>query len=600
MLVGSFDNPSQVCSTDVSSLSTCTVAVLGCGPGGMSFLHAVATKRKEYEEANDIEGLMKLPKVTVFEKASAPGGVWRADRHCTNSDESSSSSNGNMYEGLWINGHKDGMEYFDYTFQEHFQNEPQPVYLPRQQILDYIMARVTKHEDIFQHVKFNTKVNSVRYDEEDEEFDISYVDADNETCNERFDKCIWACGLNGKPNMPPEVLKNLEGFQGDIVHSSQINKLLGSCSSETKGDNGIKDKRVLMIGDSYSAEDLALQCIKMGVKDVYMTTRKSEGSASYMGSWPLDKVDILWYSKVSGIKNDGTRKTITFDSLNEDYPTADLEQVDIIILCTGYNPTFDCLEEKLRPWKESEEEYNYWCMEDIGESTDHWKMRENCLSSDLGNVIPSKELSMNSDYVYEKSYRNLSIDYPSMMFISETTSYPLLDIDVCAWQCLAYITGESIIPTKEEMLKANQRDCLELMHELNERYELDENFKKAWCELPDGHWTKDTSSEEYKQYMLESYSWEIRWLARKMNDAKYPITFGDEKELNKMGVRFLNMMVADCRGRYLLELCDEDTMAWKTFRDIEPSQFCSFLTDMGSTHLKGRWMDIDDEGNVIN
>lgn len=29
MLVGSFDNPSQVCSTDVSSLSTCTVAVLG-------------------------------------------------------------------------------------------------------------------------------------------------------------------------------------------------------------------------------------------------------------------------------------------------------------------------------------------------------------------------------------------------------------------------------------------------------------------------------------------------------------------------------------------------------------------------------------------
>ena len=36
------------------------VAVIGCGPGGMFFLHALATKRRKLEEACDARGSRRL------------------------------------------------------------------------------------------------------------------------------------------------------------------------------------------------------------------------------------------------------------------------------------------------------------------------------------------------------------------------------------------------------------------------------------------------------------------------------------------------------------------------------------------------------------
>jgi cation diffusion facilitator CzcD-associated flavoprotein CzcO len=97
----------------------------------MIFLHALATKRKQLEDVGDVKGLlMNLPIVTVFEKPASPGGVWRSDINrdkgakgstphgeCQNQSSNQSTDTLTiMYEGLWINGHKDGMEFFDYTF----------------------------------------------------------------------------------------------------------------------------------------------------------------------------------------------------------------------------------------------------------------------------------------------------------------------------------------------------------------------------------------------------------------------------------------------------------------------------------------------------
>jgi hypothetical protein len=94
------------------------VAVLGCGPGGMFFCHAIELKRRVLqerllllklkkenggggvaaavennkttttkgptltaeEEADPAAALLRLPTVTVFEKSDGPGGVWRAQR----------------------------------------------------------------------------------------------------------------------------------------------------------------------------------------------------------------------------------------------------------------------------------------------------------------------------------------------------------------------------------------------------------------------------------------------------------------------------------------------------------------------------------------
>ena len=56
-----------------------SVAVIGCGPGGMFFCHALQRKRKELLERGEL--IDHLPRVTVFERASSPGGVWRSDRN---------------------------------------------------------------------------------------------------------------------------------------------------------------------------------------------------------------------------------------------------------------------------------------------------------------------------------------------------------------------------------------------------------------------------------------------------------------------------------------------------------------------------------------
>mmetsp|Transcript_15855 Transcript_15855/g.29926 ORF Transcript_15855/g.29926 Transcript_15855/m.29926 type:complete len:595 (-) Transcript_15855:654-2438(-) len=573
-----------------------TVAVIGCGPGGMFFLHALATKRKQLLAAGDFLAFKKLPVVTVFEKSSSPGGVWRSDRNRnivdeTNNNITEDDASTNMYEGLWINGHKEGMEFFDYTFNEHFKS-PTPAYLPRQRILEYIMARVSMHEDIFQNVLFNTSVLSVTYDRDFQHFVVTAKNSQGTTTTQFFDKCIWAGGLNGKPKIPSDLVQKLNNFSGQIAHSSSMDRIV----SLSPGDNAVRGKRILMVGDSYSAEDLALQCIKLGAEKIYITSRTGEGSAAYMGSWPGNKVEMLWYSQIAGVKDDG--KTIVFDTLYEEYAVSPVQDISIIILCTGYEPNLHFLDEELRPWKK-DEDCGVWCLEDFGENSEIWRMKENAMTEALGHVKPSRELELNSDYIVENSYRRVLIKNPNMMFIYELTSYPLLEIDVAAWLCLAYITGEQPLPSEDEMIKRNRCELLDSMHELSVRYQIDKNFSEAWSALPSDHWSNDTSSNEYKNYLTEYNSYEIRILARDMKDAKYPMQMGDIQNLNNTGLALLQMLCDDCIGRYTLSKCDRETKRWKTFRDIDPSPFRSLLTDVASVPLKDKWLEIDNDGNPM-
>jgi cation diffusion facilitator CzcD-associated flavoprotein CzcO len=61
-----------------------SVVVIGCGPGGMFFCHALETKRREMIARG--ESVANLPHVTVFERAGSPGGVWRSQRSFSSSD----------------------------------------------------------------------------------------------------------------------------------------------------------------------------------------------------------------------------------------------------------------------------------------------------------------------------------------------------------------------------------------------------------------------------------------------------------------------------------------------------------------------------------
>jgi len=310
-----------------------------------------------------------------------------------------------------------------------------------------------------------------------------------------------------------------------------------------------------------------------------------------MGSWPEDKVTSLYYSQVSGVKEDG--RTIVFDALEEDEPVEDAEDVSIVIFCTGYEANLDFVEDKLLPWTDDDE--GVWSMEDMDQKD--WQMTDNVLTEVLGHVEPSDELEANTDYVHERMWGRLLISNPNMMYLLEWGEYPLLEIDISAWLCLAYITGGKEIPTKDQMLEANRLDLLNGMQDMSTRYDMDENYKEAWDALPDDHGINDPLSSEFMANEFEFTSCLVRRIARDMVDASYPLQLGTIDELNKTGEKLVYMACRDSLNRYELENCDEDTKRWKTFRDMDPSPFSSLITGTKSVPLKGKWLEIDDEGN---
>ena len=87
-----------------SSASPPSVCVIGCGPGGMFFLHALATRREKLRRAGNTVALRALPNVDVYEKKSSPGGVWRSAT--AEDDVESEDGSAQMYEALWINANK--------------------------------------------------------------------------------------------------------------------------------------------------------------------------------------------------------------------------------------------------------------------------------------------------------------------------------------------------------------------------------------------------------------------------------------------------------------------------------------------------------------
>jgi trimethylamine monooxygenase len=91
-----------------------------------------------------------------------------------------------------------------------------------------------------------------------------------------------------------------------------------------------KGQTVLLVGSSYSAEDLALQCIKYGAKEVVCTYRNNP-----MGyKWPAKISERPLLTRLAG-------PTAHF----KDGSTKDF---DTIIMCTGYMHHYPYMGEDIR------------------------------------------------------------------------------------------------------------------------------------------------------------------------------------------------------------------------------------------------------------
>ena len=168
-----------------------SVAIIGAGPSGLAQLRAFKSAQDKGAE---------IPKITCFEKQSEWGGLWNYTWR-TGVDEHGNQCHGSMYRYLWSNGPKEGLEFADYSFEEHFGKQIAS-YPPRAVLFDYIQGRVKK-ADVRDMIRFNTIVRDVRYNDASGDFTIISRDCvkDTET-TENFDHVIVASGHFSTPNVP--------------------------------------------------------------------------------------------------------------------------------------------------------------------------------------------------------------------------------------------------------------------------------------------------------------------------------------------------------------------------------------------------------------
>ena len=280
------------------------VCIIGAGPSGLAQLRAFQSARAAGAE---------IPEIVCYEKQPEWGGLWRYTWR-TGVDEHGNPCHGSMYRYLWSNGPKEGLEFADYTFEEHF-GKPIASYPPRAVLFDYIEGRVKKAA-IRDWIRFNTIVRDVR--NEDGKFIVTARDCieDTETV-ETFDHVVVATGHFSVPNVP--YYPGFESFNGRILHAHDF-----------RDAREFADKDILILGTSYSAEDIGSQCWKYGCKSVTVAHRTAP-----MGyDWPDNWQEVPKLDRVEG-------KTAYFiDGTSKD--------IDAIILCTGYKHHFPFLPDALR------------------------------------------------------------------------------------------------------------------------------------------------------------------------------------------------------------------------------------------------------------
>jgi len=287
------------------------ICLIGAGPSGMSVLYQLERLRKEGVE---------VPEVVCYEKQSNWGGLWNYTWR-TGNDENGEPIHGSMYRYLWSNGPKEALEFPDYTFEDHY-GRAIPSFPPREVLFDYLQGR-WKKMDLKKHITFKTVVRMVTFDEKTEKFTVTTENLTERNLEskiqprEEFDYVFAASGHYSVPYVP--TYPGVERFPGRVMHSHDFRD---ACEFD--------GKRILVVGASYSAEDIAMQVVKYGASQVICSYRTKP-----MGfNWPKTITERPILTHVDG-------KVVHF----KDGTTA---EVDVIMFCTGYLHYYPFIEDKLR------------------------------------------------------------------------------------------------------------------------------------------------------------------------------------------------------------------------------------------------------------
>lgn len=346
------------------------IGIIGAGPSGLAQLRAFEAAKNNGE---------KVPEIVCFEKQSNWGGMWNFTWR-TGVGKYGEPLHGSMYKYLWSNGPKECLEFSDYSFDEHF-GKPISSYPPRPVLFDYIQGRINK-SNARDFIRFDTVVRWVSFDEETQKFTIVLDDLkNNKTYEEVFDYLVVASGHFSTPNMP--YFKGIENFPGNVIHAHDF-----------RGADQYKGQDILIIGSSYSAEDIGVQCHKHGAHSVTLSYRSNPIGVA----WPegiKEKPLVTHFEEDLAFYKDGTS-----------------ERFDAVIMCTGYQHKFPFLPDYLR-------------------------LKTN------NNLYPN--------HIYKGIFFN---NLPQLMFLGMQDQYYTFNMfDAQAWVARDFMMGKYILPTKKNRIK---------------------------------------------------------------------------------------------------------------------------------------------------
>uniref|UniRef100_A0A7S1G0D1 Uncharacterized protein n=1 Tax=Corethron hystrix TaxID=216773 RepID=A0A7S1G0D1_9STRA len=403
--------------------------------------------------------------------------------------------------------------------------------------------------------------------------------------------------MNGRPAIPPALRDVFRDFAGTVRHSSDAKRF----------DEDVRGKRVLLVGGSYSAEDLALAAIKCDAARIFVSARRAN-VVTWTAAWPYGKVEVLQDVVPVRVTEGGrcigfadTEEREEREDRGEDPPVqTELRDIDTVLFCTGYAPGLDMLSEELR------RAATVCAPPEELPVPPGWKMPPNALSEGLGEIEPDGETRV-AGPLHPGLYRGaISIQNPHMMFMKFEFENPLFGIDVNAHLLVRYIVGSEIIPSAEEMVEREQDAALSLsmdnpwtrcMVDGNYFAAVDENWQKLFPDIPEEekYEAMDLFQSDYEQ------SLEIRVLAQRMQEADYPLSFGSFQDLNETAAAYrkFDALTHNHRAR----LTDADMDNGRTFRDYrtgdEEDKLRSVFTGALAVPLEKRWLDVDANYSTI-
>lgn len=291
-----------------NDLSQKKICIIGAGPSGLSIINSFLEILQKGE---------KIPELICYEKQSNWGGQWNFT-YKTGIDEYGEPIHSSMYRHLWINSPKEVLEFSDFLFKNYLKNKNLSSFVPRESIFNYLNVRYSKNKKIREIIKFNRVVKICIYNEKKEKFIIKTFDnIKKKEIIKEFDFLICASGHFSFPNLLS--YKGIKTFPGRILHSHDF-----------KNPEEFEKKDILIIGSSFSAEDISSQCYKYNANSIILSYRRKKMEYNFPEKFEMkNEVDFIEKNKV--FFQDGSFK-----------------KIDCIIFCTGYIYNFPFLEDKLK------------------------------------------------------------------------------------------------------------------------------------------------------------------------------------------------------------------------------------------------------------